>query len=164
MPFRHRPGCSTTLRLSIGRWLPDLPIWLVNAVASPNTSACLLHFDFHPGNLLFDDGDLAAVIDWTNAIVGDPRLDLGRTYACLQFGARRNPAMNAHADQFWRGLVAGYGQPTLTLEDLAPFFAVGLTTLIDDQRRLAIDGALDDALAELEVERDAWLGMIERNR
>lgn len=36
----------------------------------------LLHGDFWPGNLLWKDGQLAAVIDWEDAALGDPLADL----------------------------------------------------------------------------------------
>ncbi|MDF1814326.1 MAG: phosphotransferase [Verrucomicrobiales bacterium] len=36
----------------------------------------LLHGDFWPGNLLWNDGRLAAVIDWGDACMGDPLMDL----------------------------------------------------------------------------------------
>ena len=37
----------------------------------------LLHGDFWPGNVLWKDGALAAVIDWENAPLGDPLADVG---------------------------------------------------------------------------------------
>jgi aminoglycoside phosphotransferase (APT) family kinase protein len=43
--------------------------------ASRNESA-LLHGDFWPGNTLWHDGELAAVIDWEDAGFGDPLADL----------------------------------------------------------------------------------------
>jgi aminoglycoside phosphotransferase (APT) family kinase protein len=39
----------------------------------------LLHGDYWPGNLLWNDEQLAAVIDWEDARVGDPLSDLGNT-------------------------------------------------------------------------------------
>lgn len=39
--------------------------------------AVLLHGDFWPGNLLWREGRLAAVIDWEDAAVGDPLADVG---------------------------------------------------------------------------------------
>ena len=36
----------------------------------------LLHGDFWPGNVLWKDGELAAVIDWEDAKIGDPLSDL----------------------------------------------------------------------------------------
>jgi aminoglycoside phosphotransferase (APT) family kinase protein len=43
-----------------------------------NPSA-LLHGDYWPGNILWRDGRLAAVLDWEDAAVGDPLADLGNT-------------------------------------------------------------------------------------
>lgn len=39
-------------------------------------SVCLVHNDFWPGNLLWRDGHLAAVVDWEDAGRGSPLLDL----------------------------------------------------------------------------------------
>jgi aminoglycoside phosphotransferase (APT) family kinase protein len=39
----------------------------------------LLHGDFWPGNILWRDGRLVAVIDWEDAMIGDPLADLGNT-------------------------------------------------------------------------------------
>jgi aminoglycoside phosphotransferase (APT) family kinase protein len=38
----------------------------------------LLHMDLRPENLIFQEGKAAAVIDWTNALIGDPVLELMR--------------------------------------------------------------------------------------
>jgi aminoglycoside phosphotransferase (APT) family kinase protein len=43
----------------------------------PLNVACLLHGDYWPGNLLWRDGRLAAVLDWEDAERGDPLNDLG---------------------------------------------------------------------------------------
>lgn len=49
----------------------------------------LLHGDYWPGNLLWKDGELAAVVDWEDAGVGDPLADLatGRLEFLWAFGA-----------------------------------------------------------------------------
>lgn len=41
----------------------------------PNPSV-LLHGDYWPGNVMFDDGRLVAVLDWEDATWGDPLVDL----------------------------------------------------------------------------------------
>ena len=48
----------------------------------------LLHGDFWPGNLLWRDNQLVAVIDWEDARVGDPLADLAisRFDVCFIFG------------------------------------------------------------------------------
>ncbi len=43
-----------------------------------NTSV-LLHGDFWPGNILWRDGQLVAVIDWEDAALGDPLADLANS-------------------------------------------------------------------------------------
>jgi len=43
-----------------------------------NTPA-LLHGDFWPGNLLWRDGELAAIIDWEDAALGDPLADVANS-------------------------------------------------------------------------------------
>ena len=39
----------------------------------------LLHGDFWPGNILWKDGQIAAVIDWENAALGDPLADVANS-------------------------------------------------------------------------------------
>lgn len=49
------------------------PLWPLPA-ANP---VALLHGDYWPGNLLWRDGRLAAVVDWEDALLGDPLMDAG---------------------------------------------------------------------------------------
>ena len=60
----------------------------------------ILHGDFHLANVLFspDDGELAAIVDWELATVGDPLLDLGGLLATWP-------------DRDGRGMIAGSVQP-----------------------------------------------------
>jgi aminoglycoside phosphotransferase (APT) family kinase protein len=54
-------------------------IWAtLSDLASPQTrnEPVLLHGDFWPGNILWRDGSLVAVIDWEETRAGDPLLDL----------------------------------------------------------------------------------------
>jgi aminoglycoside phosphotransferase (APT) family kinase protein len=61
------------------------PIWPPPVVNEP----VLLHGDFWPGNTLWRDGTLVAVIDWDNAATGDPVADVGnaRMEICIGYGA-----------------------------------------------------------------------------
>jgi aminoglycoside phosphotransferase (APT) family kinase protein len=47
--------------------------------AAPVNPTALLHGDYWPGNLLWRDGKLVAVIDWEDARLGDPLSDLGNS-------------------------------------------------------------------------------------
>jgi len=46
---------------------------------SPRSAAALLHGDFWPGNALWRNGQLVAVIDWENAKLGDPLADFANS-------------------------------------------------------------------------------------
>jgi aminoglycoside phosphotransferase (APT) family kinase protein len=67
-------------------------------VAQQNASV-LLHGDFWPGNILWRDGMLVAVLDWEDAAVGDPLADLAnsRLEMLWAFGAH---AMQRFTDQY----------------------------------------------------------------
>lgn len=69
--------------------------WPVPSVQQP----VLLHGDYWPGNLLWRDGRLVAVIDWEDARLGDPLADLGnaRLELLWAFGPE---AMTALTDQY----------------------------------------------------------------
>ncbi len=81
---------------------PELP-----AAGGPGPKRSLLHLDLHPYNVIVgDDGEPAAVIDWTNAAAGDPLLDRARTWSILtldpaalmldDLAGRHPPAAPAH--------------------------------------------------------------------
>ena len=59
-------------------WLPLLPLRDVAAARMPPFSGSprLLHGDYWPGNVLWRDGQLVAVIDWEDAGLGDPLTDV----------------------------------------------------------------------------------------
>jgi aminoglycoside phosphotransferase (APT) family kinase protein len=58
---------------------------LLAATPDPPAQASLVHGDFHYGNLLFDEGDVVAVVDWEIAALGPPLVDLG----CLAVASLR---------------------------------------------------------------------------
>jgi aminoglycoside phosphotransferase (APT) family kinase protein len=88
------------------------PIWPPPVVNEP----VLLHGDYWPGNTLWRDGALLAVIDWENAATGDPVADVGnaRMEMCIGLGA-------AAATEFtrqYRALRPGVDLSTLPHWDL----------------------------------------------
>jgi aminoglycoside phosphotransferase (APT) family kinase protein len=51
----------------------------------------LVHGDFRFGNLIWNGGELAAVIDWERATIGDPMQDLG--FMCMPIARNRRPEL-----------------------------------------------------------------------
>ncbi len=73
-----------------------------------------IHRDFHPGNLLFRRGRFSGIVDWTQASVGPPEVDISRTrveIAMLTDHAvaeafLRHTGCAATYDPLWDALVA----------------------------------------------------------
>ncbi len=89
------------------RWLADDPLW-------PSHTA-LVHGDLHPGHMLLgEDGALVGILDWTEAKLSDPSIDLalffgafgeralGELLACMErAGAPVTPMLARHAQERW---------------------------------------------------------------
>ncbi|HEX2906580.1 MAG TPA: phosphotransferase family protein [Phototrophicaceae bacterium] len=65
---------------------------------SPLNAPVLLHGDFWPGNVLWRDGQVAAVMDWEDAAVGDSLIDLAnsRLEILWAFGVEAMKAFKQH--------------------------------------------------------------------
>jgi aminoglycoside phosphotransferase (APT) family kinase protein len=75
----------------------------------------LIHRDYHPGNVLWTDGAVSGVIDWSNASVGSPNADIGHCRVNLAWymsieGAERFLEMTGRDDYhpYW-DIVAALG-------------------------------------------------------
>jgi aminoglycoside phosphotransferase (APT) family kinase protein len=81
--------------------LGDLPVDAMRAALQAATSqparndAVLLHGDVWPGNVLWQDGELAAIIDWEDAAAGDPLQDLSITRLDLFWAFGQEAAQRA---------------------------------------------------------------------
>jgi aminoglycoside phosphotransferase (APT) family kinase protein len=53
--------------------------WLHKHEPEPPARPCILHLDYHPLNLIIQEGRFAAVLDWSDADVGDYHADVAST-------------------------------------------------------------------------------------
>ncbi|MFL6061951.1 MAG: phosphotransferase family protein [Marmoricola sp.] len=102
------------LERQVGRWTRELESYADNdgydpasfpdvtgisgwlAAGTPSGSvAGIVHGDFHAANLLFchDSGEVAGILDWEMATIGDPLLDLG--WFVATWPSERAPAVSA---------------------------------------------------------------------
>jgi aminoglycoside phosphotransferase (APT) family kinase protein len=90
----HRVRAPAELRRSWLDWPGpiDGPVRSALEAASSGRSR-LLHFDFHPLNVLVDGSRVSAVLDWVNAHAGDPRADVARTFTILRFSPPHGSAL-----------------------------------------------------------------------
>ena len=96
----------------------------------------LLHLDFHPLNVMTDGTRINAVIDWANALAGDPRADVARTYTILRV-LPAEPGSPPLVMNLFRYLLArtwrrGYEQVAGRLVDLGLFYVWAGTVMVRD--------------------------------
>jgi aminoglycoside phosphotransferase (APT) family kinase protein len=86
--------------------------------SSVTTVPCLVHNDFAPGNILVRDGNIAAVIDWDNAVIDVPHLD----FVKMKYWTARNVAGElAHEPVLFGAFVDGYGPTGRDITDSSLF-------------------------------------------
>lgn len=71
---------------------------LATTQAASTNAPALLHGDFWPGNILWGDGRIAAVLDWEDAAIGDPLADLAssRLELLWKYGHESMEAFTSH--------------------------------------------------------------------
>ncbi len=67
--------------------------WVAEHLPEDGDETVLCHGDFHPYNILWDDGRLSAVLDWPNAFLGPAAADVAATKVILSYSrpARSGP-------------------------------------------------------------------------
>lgn len=104
----------------------------------------LLHGDFWPGNVLWRDGQLVAVIDWEDAAIGDPLADLAiaRLEILWAFGIE---AMYLFTQQY----------RSMTAIDFTNLPYWNLCAALWEVNQIANWG-LDDSTVKTMLEKDRW--------
>lgn len=78
------------------------PAEVAAALTWPGARRRLLHMDMRPANLLTRQGAIVAVLDWTNALVGDPGLELARI---AEYGHLDHAFLEGYSDPDWPGRI-----------------------------------------------------------
>lgn len=107
-------------------WLgPDHPKLAERLRQGSHRGAALLHLDYHPYNVLTDGERVTGMLDWRNAMAGEPRADAARTSAILRIDYSGRPSMVERALRwlFERGWRAGYEERAGPLGDMSLYYA-----------------------------------------
>jgi len=67
----------------------------LSAWPADDAPGCLLHMDLRPENILVRRGHPVAILDWSNALIGEPALDLSRA---AEYGSLTVTALAAYGD------------------------------------------------------------------
>ncbi len=60
-------------------WLAEIVSWLIENRPPDCEHPSICHGDFHPHNLLAQDGEVTAMLDWSSCRIGDPAMDVAST-------------------------------------------------------------------------------------
>lgn len=135
----HRVTAPDIVRDRTGDWIS----WAGEAEADlqgqlralPPRDDALLHLDYHPRNILFDQGRVTGVIDWENVRAGDPRADVARTRTILWL-AKYSPDVSRLSIPILQlleaGWLRGYQREAGRLQDMALFEAWAYAALVAD--------------------------------
>jgi aminoglycoside phosphotransferase (APT) family kinase protein len=117
-------------------WLPPDPALADVLRRRAVPGSFLLHLDYHPLNVLMADDDVSGVVDWANARGGDPRADLARTAAILQFAPMAWAASPDVARTIRRAMISGwqrgYREVARPTRGLSPFLAWAGQAMVQD--------------------------------
>jgi aminoglycoside phosphotransferase (APT) family kinase protein len=69
-------------------WLADVTGWLVEHRPPEPKRLSVCHGDFHPLNILVQDGQITGVVDWGGLMVADPVLDVANTIVLAMIPAK----------------------------------------------------------------------------
>ena len=86
--------------------------WLVDNRPAERESPAVCHGDFHPSNIMVNNGEVTGVIDWPGAAFADPELDVATTLVLIKVAAgqvepQARPILEPFANQYleaYRGL------------------------------------------------------------
>lgn len=129
----------------------------------------LLHGDFHPMNVLIDEGAVSGVIDWTNAGSGDPRLDAARTVVIMsaatlpdtEIGYDELEEMRSQLIEGWK---AGYEAIAGPLEDFQPFLIWAATvTMHNLGQKPPGSPSIQMMIERIRALRAVWSGEADEN-
>jgi aminoglycoside phosphotransferase (APT) family kinase protein len=125
-------------RADLGAAIPDIGAALA-ADPAAGPARGLLHMDLREANVLAVGGRLTGILDWSNALVGDPALDLARA---AEYGSLTPAALDA------------YGHPGgFTMTAATPRQAVYRLDTAVMLSHVFLDGAPDPARARQYVDR-----------
>ncbi|MHA2038712.1 MAG: phosphotransferase family protein [Promethearchaeota archaeon] len=68
-----------TAKKSEMSWILEIVEWLIKNRPSTPKRLAICHGDFHPYNILINEGKITGVLDWGGTLIGDPAMDIANT-------------------------------------------------------------------------------------
>jgi len=64
-------------------WLQQAVEWLADNRPEEPNQLSICHGDYHPLNILVENGEVTGVLDWSGFLIGDPAFDIGNTLVLI---------------------------------------------------------------------------------
>ncbi|KAJ6785811.1 hypothetical protein PWT90_05436 [Aphanocladium album] len=128
-------------------WAPDAGTLLQVAEPLQRFAPTLLHMDLRHVNVRMKDGKVAAVFDWTNALLAPPVVDV---YRSLEWGAQREPFLEGYRSVRELGEVSEREEAFLRLDAALVLALVFVSEAPDPEKKV---GALRRVQEHCEVLR-----------
>jgi aminoglycoside phosphotransferase (APT) family kinase protein len=85
-PMSMLTRISRIAEIADERELSDIHIWLIENTPDPPEFPTLCHGDFHPNNILYGEGKITGLIDWSNLAFAHAEFDIAITRLTLSIG------------------------------------------------------------------------------
>ncbi len=72
-------------------WILDIVEWLIKNRPPEPKSLAICHGDFHPYNILMNEGKITGVLDWGGTRIADPALDIANTIKLITIFPKHFP-------------------------------------------------------------------------
>lgn len=96
----------------------------------------LLHLDYHPLNVMVVRSKISCVLDWNNAMPGDPRADIARTWSILRLmplnPGRPEPVTEVARRLLAAGWLRGYEHTAGRMQHVDLFKLWGAAAMLGD--------------------------------
>ena len=152
---------------AVPEWTPNPELWqrAIDIAEGPQPAyrECFLHRDYHPTNLLWEDGKISGVVDWVNACRGPAGVDLAHCRGNLValYGVEAADRFLEHYheeagpsfvyDPYWDviRIVADLTYATYPFEPYPPWLTFGVTHLTPNLLHSRLESYLASALARV---------------
>jgi len=85
-------------------WVLDIAEWLIKKRPPEPKSLVICHGDFHPFNILIQEGKITGVLDWGGTLIADPAMDIANTIKLITIFSKYLPLGSEYESVDWEKL------------------------------------------------------------
>lgn len=89
-------------------WVLDIVEWLIKNRPPEPKSLSICHGDFHPYNILIQEGKISGVLDWGGTLMADPAMDVANTIKLITIFPKHLPLGPGYKSVDWDKLSRQY--------------------------------------------------------